>query len=333
MFFIYFHFLTGSPRDWLEASGQSRELMNTLSGKAKEVRMSGSLKKHPIVTGILTAAFCIIFIALAVFLIKRSNKETVTYISEDVSVTKVDLKQSVTAAGKIVTADSEKIYFDTDKVFSGMCVEESEKVSKGQHLIKYSDGTYEDAPDDGFVVSVNAPATGSYGGTSNYLNFSYAEKLTVDITVPEGEVNEISEGDTVEIVVNADTSKVYTGKIIKKKAMSTTQMGSGNSNSSSRFGSSADIAYYTVSVEFENDGAILRGMSAICTITISEKKGVTAVPIESVRFDDEGKAYVAVVDGEETKQVFVTTGVSDADYVEITSGLEGDETVRIERKG
>ena len=85
--------------------------------------------------------------------------------------------------------------------------------------------------------------------------------------------------------------------------------------------------------EFENDGAILQGMSAICTITISEKKGVTAVPIESVMFDGEGKAYVAVVDGDETKQVYVTTGDSDADYVEITSGLEGSETVRIERKG
>ena len=73
-------------------------------------------------------------------------------------------------------------------------------------------------------------------------------------------------------------------------------------------------------------------MSAVCTITISEKKDVTAVPIEAVRFDDDGKAYVALVDGAETRQVYVGTGDSDAEYVEITSGLETGETVRIERK-
>ena len=73
-------------------------------------------------------------------------------------------------------------------------------------------------------------------------------------------------------------------------------------------------------------------MSAICTITKSEKKGVTAVPVEAVRFDDDGKSYVVTVSGDKTENVTVKTGVSDAEYVEIKKGLSGGETVRIERK-
>ena len=222
-----------------------------------------------------------------------------------------------------------------------MCVEEDEKVSEGQHLIMYSDGTYEDAPADGFITAVNAPATGNTAGSSNYVSFAYADKLALDITVPEGEINDVSVGDNAEIVVNADQSKVYEGKISHKKALSTTLMGSeqkdqtpgGWGGGSSPFGSDSSTAYYTVSVSFDNDGTILPGMSAICTVTISEKKDILTVPIEAVSFDDEGQAYVKTVSGSSVSEVPVTIGDSDADYVEIAEGLSGDETVRIERKG
>lgn len=281
--------------------------------------------------------------------VKMNDTEQI--VTEDVQIQTVDMSQSVTAAGEVVTAEEEKIYFSTSKYFRAMCVEENEKVSEGQHLILYSDGTYEDAPADGFITAINAPATGSVGGTSYYITFAYADKLVVDITVPEGEINSVSKGDEAEIVVNSDTSKIFTGRITGMKAISTTLMsssgssgssgsssaGAGNGqsgdNESSPFGSDSSTAYYTVSLAFDNDGTILPGMSAICTITISRKSDIMAVPVEAVQFDDEGSAYVLVVEGSGTEKVSVKTGDSDADYVEITDGLDGDETVRIERKG
>lgn len=285
---------------------------------------------------------CILVITAAAAFVYMNFSAKEVVVTEDVQIETVDMKQSITAAGEVVTAEEENIAFSTSYYFKAMCVEEGEQVSKGQHLILYSNGTYEDAPADGFVTAINAPATGTVASSSNYLTFAYSDKMMIDITVPEGEINEVSQGDEAEIVVNSDTSKVFTGKISKKKALSTTLMSSSESSntrsgqsgeSSSPFGSESSTAYYTVSLTFDNDGSILPGMSAICTITISEKKDVMAVPIEAVQFNDDGEAYVLVLSDTGTEEVAVTTGDSDADYVEITEGLEGDETVRIERKG
>lgn len=297
-----------------------------------------SIKDKPI---IVAAGILIIAALAAIILFAFNNSDSESLVTEDVPTVTIDLSQSVTAAGQVVTAEEENIYFSTSKVFRAMCVEENERVSEGQHLILYSDGTYEDAPADGFVTSINAPSTGYYASSSNYITFAYADKLMIDITVPEGEINEVAVGNDAEIIVNSDTSKVFTGKILRKKAISTTLLGTstqnepggGSGSGQSPFGSDSSTAYYTVSLAFDNDGTILPGMSAVCTITISEKKGVTAVPIEAVRFDEEGNSYVLVVSDSGTEEAPVTVGDSDADYVEITEGLEEGTSVRIERKG
>ena len=78
----------------------------------------------------------------------------------------------------------------------------------------------------------------------------------------------------------------------------------------------------------ENDGNIKVGMSVSCTINIEEHKDVIAVPIGAVQINGD-RRYVVVVDGKDTKEVDVTTGVSDDSYVEIKSGLTTNDTVRV----
>ena len=288
----------------------------------------------------------IVMVVAAVLIVSAADRSADKIEAEDVQVTRVDMSKSVTAAGEVVAANEDIVYFNTGKVFSAMCVEENEHVNEGQRLIKYSNGTYETAQADGFITYINAPLAGSVASTSNYLILAASDKLEVDITVPESEINELAIGDSAEIVVNSNTSKVFSGHIISIKAISTTllndkaEFSDGNTNGPMSmggeglgpFGSESSTAYYTVSLEFDNDGTLLTGMSATCTVTIAEKKDVMAVPIEAVQFDDEDQAYVMVVSGSDVSQVYVTTGDSDANYVEIKKGLEGDETIRIERK-
>lgn len=308
--------------------------------------MQKKLKNAGLKAKVILAAACFLVVAAAVVFVYVKTGDSEKIIIEDVQAETVDMSRTVTAAGEVVTTGEKRIAISTSKVFKAMCVEENEIVKEGQHIVMYSNGTYEDAPADGFIKSIKAPASGSYAKSTNYVVFAPSDKMAIDITVPEGEINEVTAGDEAEIVVNADTSKVYTGKIVKKKAMSTSLLGEGTQSEtasdmsfsvgsrSSRSSRKADsIAYYTVTLVFDNDGSLLPGMSAVCTITISESKGVTAVPVEAVRFDDEGKAYVVVVDGNSTENVYVTTGGSDADHVEITEGLKSGQTVRIERKG
>lgn len=304
--------------------------------------MQKTLKNANMKMKVIIAAACFLLMAAAVIFAYIKTSGTEKTVTEDVAVETADMSRTVTAAGEIRTYNEKRIAISTYKVFKAMCVEENEIVSEGQHIVMYSDGTYEDAPSDGFITGIQAPESGSYAKATNYVTFASSDKMAIDITVPEGEINEVKKGDEAEIVVNADTSKVYTGKIVKKKAMSTSLLGEGTQSevdqgsgfqSGKRSRSADSMAYYTVTLTFDNDGSLLPGMSAVCTITISESKGVTAVPVEAVRFDDEGRAYVVVVDGSNTEKVYVTTADSDADYVEIKEGLTSGQIVRIERKG
>ena len=87
-----------------------------------------------------------------------------------------------------------------------------------------------------------------------------------------------------------------------------------------------------MTIELENDGTVKPGMSAGCTVTVSSRKDVLAVPIEAVYFDG-SQAYVNLISSDGVVKTNIETGQSDANYVEITDGLQKGDTVQIEVRG
>lgn len=298
-------------------------------------------KKVLIAAAVLALALAVVFTIAT----RSADGEAVTY--EEAQAGAVTMEQTLTAAGQIKAAASEEIAFSTSKYFAGMCVEEGDAVRKGQHLISYTDGTYEDAPDDGVVTEINAPETGSAADEDNVLILEYTDELVLEIEVPEDDISKISKGDSAKVTVNADSTKTFNGTISSVKAISAdlleTQTDTaeaeeddesgqpeGGSAGSGGAASETDAsATYTVAMTLTNDGTLKTGMSGNCTITVSARKSVLAVPIEAVQFDGE-QAYVELASGGGAVKTEVTTGESDANYVEIAEGLSEGDTVRIE---
>ena len=87
----------------------------------------------------------------------------------------------------------------------------------------------------------------------------------------------------------------------------------------------------TINVELLNSNEhIKENLKATCTIIIEKAENVVALPIEAIQKDLENKEYVDVVgsNGLTTKK-YITTGISDVYYVEITSGLKVGDRVQI----
>ena len=87
----------------------------------------------------------------------------------------------------------------------------------------------------------------------------------------------------------------------------------------------------TIEVEILNNNEHLKeDLKSTCTIIVGKAENVVALPIEAIQKDEEGKEYVDIVmnDGITTKK-YVTTGISDDYYVEITSGLKVGDRVQI----
>ena len=289
------------------------------------------------------AASATIFIA-AVIIIPLSATSNAADESSQSEVKAVTMTQTITGAGEITSAQVKKVDFDTDTVFLGMCVEEGDLVTEGQHLISYSDGSYTDAPMDGIISSVEVPKTGTYASDES-ITISSVDELLLNISVPEDEIDHVETGSLAEIVVNSDTSSVYEGKVVSVKAISGKLLDSmtnsdeeAEEEASEEEGIQAESktetnagseSFYTAAIKFKNDGNLKTGMSANATITISDRKSVLAVPIEAVQFDESDQAYVQRIDGDKITKTKVGTGESDANYVEITKGLQAGDLVQI----
>ena len=232
---------------------------------------------------------------------------------EDVEVSKQTIKKTLTSSGEVQAYSTKKLKLNTDYTFSKVLVEEDQTVKKGTKLVRYSNGKYLVAPYDLVVSKINVPKKGKNPTSSHYIEVQNVSYVIVSIDVSESEIANINVGKEVEIVLTADSSKTYTGKITKMSSIGT------YSSSGSTF---------EVEVRIKNDRNIKVGMSVSTTINIEELTDVIAVPINAIQINGD-KRYVVVVDGDKTSEVEVTTGLSDDNYVEIKSGLTVGETVRV----
>ena len=280
--------------------------------KHKIKKFLSKFKKY--VTFIIIIAF---FCAISFYVGKRVGLNTDTSTSnttiEDVKVSKQSIKKTLTSSGQISASSTEKLTLNTSYVFDSILVETDDVVKKGEKIAKYKNGKYLVAPYDLVIVSTSLPSKGKKATSNNYIEVYNIENVIVNIKINESEISNISIGDDVEIVLNSDSSKKYTGKISKISSVGT------YSSSGSTF---------EAIVTIENDGNIKVGMSVSCTINIEEHADVIAVPIGAVQINGD-RRYVIVVNGDNTEEVDVTTGLSDDTYVEIKSGLTTNDTVRV----
>ena len=68
------------------------------------------------------------------------------------------------------------------------------------------------------------------------------------------------------------------------------------------------------------------GYSANANIIIMKKDSVLAIPERVVTFRNDS-AFVHIPDGENRKEKYIETGLSDALYIEVVSGLKENEEI------
>lgn len=263
----------------------------------------------------------LILILLIVFSIVVYKNQTATDTSKIVETTKLtaevssqSIETTLTAPGEVQSAETEKISLNTTYSFLTMCAEKNDFVQKGDNLLKYTNGTYITAPYNCVITDYSVPNAKEACTSSNYIAISSTEDLYMDINIGEEEIDKISVGQEVEIIANYDETKIYKGEVSKINAIGTHSSGGTN------FAAIASI---------ENDGSLKLGMSASCNITIEKRENLPCLPIEAVQIEDD-KKYVYKIENETETKIEVETGVSDANYVQIVSGLFLGDTVKYE---
>lgn len=204
------------------------------------------------------------------------------------------------------------------------------------------------SPIDGTVTQLNVEigervlGSGFSQGT-NIMTISDLSNIEAVVDVDENDVVLVSVGDTAKIKVDAFGDKIFSGTV--------TQIG--NSAKTSGFGTQQEVVNFEVKIKLlQPDSSLRPGMSCNADIETETVADVLSVPIQSVtaRADlkieqdnqsenetdnlserksklEKPQEIVFVVKDGLAKSVQVTTGISDDNYIEVKSGLEGDEDV------
>ena len=274
-------------------------------------------KRKVIIVCSLLAIASIVAIALSIN-ISSSNKEEINTTSTtklvETKASTQTIQKTLTASGEIKTSSEENLSLATSKYFSTMCVEEGDSVLEGENILKYTDNTYLTAPYDLIVESYSVPTSGNKCTSSSYVKVKNTKILNMKLSINESEIALVKVGQNATITVNAIENKTYTGTIAKIDSIGT------YSSSGSTF---------SATIQFENDGNIRIGMSASCTVVLEEATDCIAVPISAIQTNGSKKYVLVVKENGETEEVTVETGISNDNYVQIKSGLNGNETIKM----
>ncbi len=179
------------------------------------------------------------------------------------------------------------------------------------------------ATQDGVVSAVNV-ANGQAvkaGDPLAALMTGGAAKLVV--TVDELDINSVSVGQSAKVAVDAFTGEAFTGTVESISDIGATTSG---------------VTTYKVTIRMDASDKLKIGMNATATIVIEKHEGALLLPMTALN-TSRGASYVWLYTGTlptDTSQdpgvrTEVKTGMSNANYVEITEGLTADDQVVVVR--
>jgi HlyD family secretion protein len=217
--------------------------------------------------------------------------------------------------------------YEQAKVRLEMTKERLALLEKGKIKIANSNiETIITAPSDGFVLEkmINVgdpivPLTSYQPGTALFT-MADMKKLIFKGTVDEIDVGKLKEAMEAEITIGALPGKPTKGILDKISLKAKKQ-------------DNATVFPVEIIVT-PNEGQVLRaGYSANANIIIQKKDSVLAIPERVVTFRNDS-AFVNLPQGAQgKKEVYIKTGLSDAIYIEVISGLkEGEEVLEKEVK-
>ena len=168
------------------------------------------------------------------------------------------------------------------------------------------------AATDGIISELKI-SEGSYATANQSIaiitDFS---EMKLSIEINEYDLMKIKEGDAVEVHINA-TEDVVDGTI---------------ENISLTAHISGGVAYFNADVRFEAGENVRPGMSAEVKLISQQALQVISIPVDALNYAEDNTAYVFVKGAEgQAEQRNITVGVSDGTYIEITDGLNENETI------
>lgn len=207
------------------------------------------------------------------------------------------------------------------------------------------------SPTNGIVSSLSVEQGERVVGTiqmtgTEMMRVANLNSMEVQVDVSENDILRVSQGDLVDIEVDAYLDKIFKGTVteIANSASNISALGASlNTDQVTNFIVKVriDPASYQSMVSSSKKYPFRPGMSASVEIYTNEEGDILSVPIQSVtvrerevegdkknkKSEEEFDEVVFVMSADTVKMVKVTTGIQDDEFIQVLSGLDLDEKV------
>ncbi|MBR4314035.1 MAG: HlyD family efflux transporter periplasmic adaptor subunit, partial [Lachnospiraceae bacterium] len=335
----------------LELQETGEYLVGTVKSIAEEaqVQSSGALVRYVTIVcenpGGLTTNNTAIAVVGNVVSIEDASFELET--DEELTFTDgngIEVEKLLVAEGAIVKK-GDPLFLITEETFNNVLTSKKKTYLSAEEALTKAENNYDDsidkydeyyitAPIDGTVITKDAKVGDKIQKSTNsaktLATLYDLSELTFDMDIDELDITNIKEGQSVNVQADAFKNKVFNGVITNVSLVAA------NSNG---------VTNYPVTVTITDIGDLLPGMNVDAYVILANVENAVAIPadalqrgnvvyvlntsptIKSGNYNAEGisdRVKSRVPDG--FTAINVETGISNANYIEIKSGLqEGDE--------
>ena len=149
----------------------------------------------------------------------------------------------VQTTSEIISSLTEKVELHSTYYLEESYIETNKEVKEGENILKYTNGKYLTAPYDCVIGEINIPNVEEKCTNEHYVEISSNKLLAVQFKVDETKIDKLWVGQEAQIQIEAYENKTITGNI-------------------TNINSTASNGKFECTVEFENDGEVMLGMTA-----------------------------------------------------------------------
>ncbi len=291
---------------------------NIAAAPAPKVREAGNSKRKRRLLRriVILLAFLALAAAVGYFGYTRLKQEyTVTY--QSYSATTGSISNSLSFSGTLQAINSQLSTAESSTKVRSVYVKKGDAVQEGDQLVRLANGTTIQAAFDGTVNQLYVAEGDEVAAGASLIQVVDFARQKVSIRVDEYDISDVHEGDAIVVTTTA-TEKVFDSTIDDINYVSS---------------SSGSVAYYTATAYVDTDSSVYPGMQVTVSIPKEEASDAVILKEDAICFDAANQAFVYTQNADGAmEQTYITTGVSNGNYVEITSGLRAGDTVYVEVK-
>ncbi len=239
---------------------------------------------------------------------------TVTY--DAYTATTGSISNALSFSGNLSLIDSETYMASSSGTVRTIYAAAGTEVREDDKLLRLNNGETITAGFAGRVNKLSVTEGDEVSAGAELVQIADFRHMKVSFRVDEYDIGDVCVGQACTVTVTA----------LEKKLEATVDaidyISSSNGN----------VAYYTATAYVDvDDASVLPGMQVTVSITQEEARDVVILKVDAISFDATNQAYVWMKnDAGELEQVYITTGVSNGNYIEVTDGLSDGDEVYVE---